>query len=204
MGDCGGAMLEFVLAKLLDRRAQRRLAFAERFTLPGVVGIDDLLDRDRAGHRRALTHQRGRRAEREAGGMPERSQQRGSDAPRDDEVLERGEMALLLFSHCAYRRGRTATAEHSELTVIDAGAAMIEGQRGAGGKQQRAQSDDNLKCPVAPAQEGDAAGKDGGVVGPALVEAKFAWGESTDVLEEQRAADNSGARHQDEGEETTR
>jgi hypothetical protein len=45
----------------------------------------------------------------------------------DDEALEGEEMALLLFGHLMDGGDDAAAAEHGELTIIDAGSAVLAG-----------------------------------------------------------------------------
>src|ERR1700726_2689149 len=55
---------QLVVAKREDRLFERRIGLAEALRLILVMLVDDLLDRDRAGHRRCLAEQRRRHAER--------------------------------------------------------------------------------------------------------------------------------------------
>ena len=71
--------------------------------------VDHLFDRDGAGHRRALAEERGGGAEREARGMPERRQHGRAHPALGDELVEGGEMTLLLLRHAAdLRRDRAS------------------------------------------------------------------------------------------------
>ena len=93
-----------------------------------VMLVDDLLDRDGAGHRRLLAEQRRRRAEREAGDVPERRQQRS--AARGARRAGASKAARWRFSCSAMRadRARRAAApEHRELALIDARRAVFAG-----------------------------------------------------------------------------
>ncbi len=98
------AMLQFLGAERLDRVAQRRLVVAERRRLAGVVRVDRLLHRDRAGHRRTLAQRRGRGTEREAGDMPQRQQCGGADVAIGDHAGERVQVGLLLLLHVPQQR----------------------------------------------------------------------------------------------------
>ena len=75
------AMLDLFAAKLFDGRFELALALGQGRGLTGIMLIDDLLDGDRAGHRRFLAEQGRRDAERIAGDMPQRLQQGRPDMP---------------------------------------------------------------------------------------------------------------------------
>ena len=87
----------------------------------------DVLDRDRAGHCRALAEQGAGGAEREAGGVPDRRQRGRPHAPFDDQPVEGLEMLLFLFGHPADRLADRAVAEHGKLAGIDARRAVFAG-----------------------------------------------------------------------------
>src|SRR5260370_29116045 len=89
--------------------------------------VDHFLDRDRAGHGGALAQERRRRAEGEAGDMPQRREQRRPHAALDNESVESGKVAFLLLGHAADHRRGGGAAEHRELSLIDAGGAVLAG-----------------------------------------------------------------------------
>ena len=120
-------MRHFVGAEFLDQAAQLGLVIAEFGGLGGVVRADDLLDRDGAGHRGALAQGRAGRAEREAGGVPQRRQRGRPHAALDDQLVEGGEVALLLLGHAADGRGAFRAAEHGELARVNARGAELAG-----------------------------------------------------------------------------
>src|SRR5260221_408850 len=78
---------------------------------------------------------------------------------------------------------------------------MIEGKNGTGGEEKGAQRYDGSHRAVAAAQQRDAGSDDGGIIGPALIEAELAGLETADILEEQRAADNGGARDEEKADD---
>src|SRR6185437_2013551 len=127
MGETGVAMRELIGAKLLERGFELGLVIAERLRLAAVMLVDYFLDRDRAGHRRALAEERRRGAQGVARDMPQRRQHRRPHATLDDEPVEGIEMALLLLGHAADDRCRGGAAEHRELAVIDALRAIFAG-----------------------------------------------------------------------------
>src|SRR6185437_16582075 len=122
-------MLDLLLAEFFERFLEFRLVLAEGVDLALVMLVDHFFDSDRAGHRRALAHQRGRGAERKARDMPDRRQRRRPHATVENQLLERIEMALLLLGHVAdfLRSAVAAAAEHGKLAVIDALGAVFAG-----------------------------------------------------------------------------
>ncbi len=104
-----------------------RLAVVQRGDLIGVVRVDRLLDRHRASHRRAFAQRRGRRAEREAGEMPQRQHRGRAHAATHDQVGEPIQVLPLLFLHLAQHRGCVAAAQHRELAGIDPCRAILPG-----------------------------------------------------------------------------
>src|SRR3984957_9459531 len=127
MGERGVAMRELVGARRLYRLGEFRIAPGKAFGLVSVMPVDDLLDRDGAGHRGALAEQRGRRAERVARDVPERRQRRRPHPALGGEAVELREVAQLLLLHLADRTGNMAAADHRELPGIDARRAVFPG-----------------------------------------------------------------------------
>src|SRR5437016_578829 len=111
-------MLRFVGAKGLDRLAERGVGGAEALGLSLVVLVDDLLDGDRAGHRRALAEERRCRAERVTSDMPQRMQQGRPHLAPPYQRLEGGEMAFFLRRHAADLIAGAAAPDDCELAVI--------------------------------------------------------------------------------------
>ena len=127
MGQPGVAVLQLLGAELLDGVVQRLLVGAELVCLLGVVLVDHLLDRDRAGHGGTLAEQGGADAEREAGDVPERLQRGRTHAALGDQPLEGLQVAQLLLVHVADRRALGPVAEHRELTFVDPPGAVFAG-----------------------------------------------------------------------------
>ena len=121
-------MLALVGLKIGDGAAELRIVLAQRLELLRIMGVDLVLDRGRAGHRRLRPDQRRGRAERVAGDMPERLEQGRAHAALRHHRVEMLEMPLLLRRHAGDQaRGRLAVAEHRELAGIDAGRAIFAG-----------------------------------------------------------------------------
>ena len=74
-----------------------------------IMAVDLGLDRVGAGHRRLLADQRGRRAEREAGDVPERLERGRADPPLGHQLVETVEMALFLRRPCGRSDARRAS-----------------------------------------------------------------------------------------------
>ena len=92
----GIAMLELLGAEFLDIGGEFGVVVTQLVELAAVMAVDFGLDRVGAGHRRLLGHQRGRRAEREAGDVPHRLQRGRPHAPLGHQRVEAVEMALFL------------------------------------------------------------------------------------------------------------
>ena len=75
-----------------------------------IMSVDLGLDRVGAGQRRFLGHQRGRRAEREAGDVPQRLERGRAHAPLGHQRVEAVEMPLLLRRHARDQLGFGAIA----------------------------------------------------------------------------------------------
>src|SRR5690625_6582713 len=90
-------MLELLFAEALDGVVQfpflRHLG--ELCGLLGIVLVDHFLDRNRTGHGCALADERGRRAERETGDVPDRLQDRGANATIREHLVESAQMYVL-------------------------------------------------------------------------------------------------------------
>jgi hypothetical protein len=125
--DRGLAMRQFVGAELLDRLGERRVGVAEAFGLGAVMLVDDLLDRDGAGHRGARPQERGCGAQGVAGDMPQRLQQGRAHMARAHQFVEGGEVALFLPGHPADFVARPAAPDHRQLAVIDPHRAVFAG-----------------------------------------------------------------------------
>src|SRR3546814_17309115 len=79
-------MLQLLAAELFQLGAKRRFVVAESADLVGIMLVDGLLDGDGAGHGRALAHQCGGGAQREAGDVPDRPQRRPPHPARNSGV----------------------------------------------------------------------------------------------------------------------
>ena len=91
-GERGVAMLALVGLELRDARGKRRIAVAQRLELLGIMGVDLVLDRGGAGHRRLRADQGGGGAERVAGDRPERLEHGRADAALGEQRVEMPEM----------------------------------------------------------------------------------------------------------------
>ena len=90
--------------------------------------VDLRLDRIGAGQRRLLRHQSGRRAEREAGDVPQRLKRGRPNPPLGHQRVEALKMPLLLRRHARDQLGFGAVAaQHGELAGVDAGRAIFAG-----------------------------------------------------------------------------
>ena len=121
------AVRRLVGAEREDLVLERRVGVAEPLGLAAVVLVDDLLDRDGAGHRRLFAEQRRRGAQRVTGDMPQRMQQGRPHPPRPHQFVEGGEMANFLLGHMADLVARPPMPHNRELAVIDAGRAVFAG-----------------------------------------------------------------------------
>ena len=102
----GIAMGKLIGTKLLDRRLQVRILWAQSSRLLAIMIVDHLFDGDGAGHRRARSHPCGHGAEREAGNPPDRRQQRRTHPAFSNQPVEGFEVALFLLGHFSDRVAR--------------------------------------------------------------------------------------------------
>src|SRR5262249_12082830 len=132
----GGQRLVLVLdllgAELLDGAAQLGLVVAELARLARVVLVDRLLDRHRAGHRRLVAEQRGRRTEREARDVPQGLQRRRPHAALDHQPVEDPVVLALGAGHGSDLAARVAVgaagpAQRGKLALVDAHGAVFAG-----------------------------------------------------------------------------
>src|SRR6476659_3577306 len=131
------AMLELVGAKFGDIGGEFRVVLPELVELAGIMAINLGFHRIGAGERRFLRHQRGRRAEREAGDVPQRLERRRAHPAFGDQLVEAGEMAFFLRRHARDELGfRTVAAKDRQLPGVDARraifAGLVDAQHGCG------------------------------------------------------------------------
>ncbi len=125
--DADVAVLQLLLAEALDGVAQFGLAVGQGVALGGVVGVDGLLHRHGAGHRRLLAEERRPRAERVARRVPQRRQRGRAHAPLRDQPVEGREVLGLLLVHVPQHVAAGAAPEHAELARIDPARAVLAG-----------------------------------------------------------------------------
>src|SRR5690625_4106854 len=120
-------MLELLFAEALDGVVQFLFLryLGERRGLLGVVLADYFLGCNRTGHGRALADERGRRAERETGDVPDRLQDRGANAPFREHLVERAQMLEFLLQHVAQDRRLLRASEYGKLAFIGPARAKI-------------------------------------------------------------------------------
>ena len=82
------------------------------------MGVDHFLDRDRTGHGRARSEQRRRRAQREAGRMPERLERVARTRRSADHLVEDRKVAALLGRHMLDCRPR-GPAQDRQLAFVN-------------------------------------------------------------------------------------
>ena len=112
-------MRDLVVAKRQELRPKCGIVITEPLGLPLIMLVDDLFDRDGAGHRSAFTEESSRSAESVPGDRPQRVEQGRPDPPLAQQCLETGEVSLLGFGHFADRSRGAAAAEHIQLALIN-------------------------------------------------------------------------------------
>src|SRR5690606_14954776 len=127
----GSLVGDLVLAEAVDDVLQLGVHPAQGLALAPVMLLDHAFARFGAAVRRALAHERGDRAQAEAGDAPDRRHQRRPHAPLGDEAVERLQVLLFAIFHLGDEARGVAlaldTVEHGALAAIDLHRAELAG-----------------------------------------------------------------------------